>query len=193
MGFEIVDEREVRIGDSSNLYEIISVYGQQIQELKDAIGAVLKMASIEESSGIQLDRIGEIVCLTRQEGGKMIGSRSLADTDSVYRLLLKYKAIINSSERRIEDVIIATKLIFGATSIHYREIESIPATFYMDVTAPFSDVVMSLLDSHNLVVKPDGVKVRTSYSKTDTEIFGFVDINPNCAGFGEGVFAQSIQ
>ena len=59
----------------------------------------------------------------------------------------------------------------------------------VDTTKP---MVMSILGTHDLIVRPAGVKVRVDCSTEDAETFGFVDLNPRVAGFGEGKFAQSI-
>lgn len=53
-------------------------------------------------------------------------------------------------------------------------------------------MVLSILGTHDLIVHPAGVKVRVDCSTEDAETFGFVDLNPRVAGFGEGRFAQSI-
>lgn len=142
--------------------------------------------------GILLNRIGQLVCLTRQQAGAMIGSRELADNDDIYRVCLKYKAYVNSCRCTPNEIIEATKIIFGATEVVYSERRDVPATIYLSISAPFSDLVLSILGTHDLVVHPAGVRVRINCSTEDAETFGFVDLNPRVAGFGEGMFAQSI-
>ena len=147
---------------------------------------------IDMCSGVQLDRIGQLVGLTRYDAGQMIGSRELADDDKIYSLTLKYKAYINSCRCTPNDIISATKIIFDATQVLYSERTDTPATFYLSIFAPFSDIVMIFLGTHDLIIHPAGVKVRTSLSTKDTDTFGFSDLNPNVCGFGNGKFAQSI-
>ena len=91
-----------------------------------------------------------------------------------------------------DEIIEATKIIFGATQVVYSERRDVPATIFLSISAPFSDMVMSILGTHDLIVRPAGVKVRVDCSTEDAETFGFVDLNPRVAGFGEGMFAQSI-
>ena len=91
-----------------------------------------------------------------------------------------------------DEIIEATKIIFGATQVVYSERREVPATIFLSISAPFSDMVMSILGTHDLIVRPAGVKVRVDCSTEDAETFGFVDLNPRVAGFGEGMFAQSI-
>ena len=147
---------------------------------------------IDMCSGVQLDRIGQLVGLTRYDAGQMIGSRELADDDKIYSITLKYKSYVNSCRCTPNDIISATKIIFDATQVLYSERTDTPATFYLSIFAPFSDIVMTLLGTHDLIIHPAGVKVRTSLSTKDTDTFGFSDLNPNVCGFGNGKFAQSI-
>ena len=116
----------------------------------------------------------------------------MADDDEIYRVVLKYKAYVNSCQGTPDEIIEATKIIFGATEVAYSERRDTPATFYLSISAPFSDLVLSILGTHDLIIHPAGVSVKTTCSTKDTDTFGFVDINPNVAGFGEGSFAQSI-
>ena len=105
---------------------------------------------------------------------------------------MKYKAYVNSCRCTPNEIIEATKIIFGATEVVYSERRDAPATIYLSISAPFSDLVLSILGTHDLVVHPAGVRVRINCSTEDAETFGFVDLNPRVAGFGEGMFAQSI-
>ena len=120
----------------------------------------------------------------------MISDVKLVENDDIYRMLLKYKALLNTSSCTTEDVISGCKLIFNAISVVYSEIPSVPATFYVTVTAKFSDAVLSLLQSHSIVVRPSGVTARITCS--DTQFFGFADCDEAALGFGMGEFAQSI-
>lgn len=170
----------------------LAAFATEFDELATEFDALDLLNYIDMCSGVQLDRIGQLVGLTRHEAGQMIGSRELADDDSVYSLTLKYKAYINSCRCTPNDIISATKIIFGATQVLYSERTDTPATFYLSIFAPFSNIVMTLLGTHDLIIHPAGVKVRTSLSIKDTDTFGFSDLNPNVCGFGNGKFAQSI-
>lgn len=174
----------------TNIRRFIEAWGIQLQELRDALSGVSLLRQIDACSGEQLDKIGTIVCLTRHEAGVMISDVKLVDNDDIYRMLLKYKALLNTSACTTEDVITGCKLIFNAISVSYSELPSVPATFYVTVTAKFSDAVLSLLQSHSIVVRPSGVTARISCS--DTQFFGFADCDDAALGFGMGEFAQSI-
>ena len=192
MSFETIDETPIRVERMSNLDGIPWAFAPEYEELELALGTIESLNDIDQCSGVLLDRIGQLVCLSRQEAGTMIGSQELSDNDEVYRVCLRYKAFVNSCKCTPNEVIEATKIIFGATQVLYSEQRDTPATFHLSVSAPFSDLVLSILGSHDLIVHPAGVKVKVDCSTVDSDTFGFVDINPNVAGFGEGKFAQSV-
>lgn len=192
MAYTVNQETALRTENISNISGIFSAIAPELEALELALGGIEDMNDIDLCEGVQLDRIGQIVALSRKEAGTLIGSRELADNDDIYRVVLKYKAYVNSCHCTPDEIIEAVKIIFGATSVVYSEVKTAPATIYLSVSAPFSELVMSILGTSDLIVHPAGVKVRTDLSTKDTETFGFVDINPNVAGFGGGTFAQSV-
>ena len=192
MAYKTIDEQPIRVEKMSNLDGIPLAFAPEYEELSLVLGNIEALNDIDQCTGILLDRIGQFVCLSRREAGTMIGSRELTDNDEVYRVCLKYKAFVNSCRFTPDEIIEATKIIFGASQVLYSEQRDAPATFHLSISAPFSDLVLSILGSHDLIVHPAGVKIKADCSTVDTDTFGFVDINPNIAGFGNGKFAQSI-
>lgn len=189
---ELLSEKSVLVEKLSVISSIIWAFAPEFDLLLEVIAGLEELNSIDHCSGVLLDRIGQIVCLSRQEAGALIGNRELADNDEVYRILLKYKAMTNACLCTPDEIIEATEIIFGATEVIYSERKDVPATIFLSITAPLSDLVASILSMHDLIVRPAGVKVVANYSTEDSKTFGFADINPNVAGFGEGVFAQSV-
>lgn len=192
MSYEQLDRTAVGEEKLSAIDGLIWAFAQESERLALVMEAIENINDIDSCTDILLDRIGQLVCLSRQEAGAMIGSRELADNDEIYRIVLKYKAFVNSCRCTPDEIITATKLIFGATSVVYSERRDTPATIYLSISAPFTDLVLSILGTHDLIVHPAGVRVHIDCSTEDADTFGFVDLNPNVAGFGEGRFAQSI-
>ena len=192
MGYEVLKETPLSVEKMSNLDGIIWAVAPEYENASLFLGGLENLNNFDSCTGVWLDRLGQLVCLTRQQAGAMIGSRELADNDDIYRVCLKYKAFVNSCRCTPDEIIEATKIIFGATQVVYSERRDVPATIFLSISAPFSDMVMSILGTHDLIVRPAGVKVRVDCSTVDAETFGFVDLNPRVAGFGEGKFAQSI-
>ena len=175
MAFEALSEKPLRVEKMSVLDGIVWAFAPEYEHLMLALGGFEWINNIDKCNGVLLNRIGQLVCLTRQQAGAMIGSRELADNDDIYRVCLKYKAYVNSCRCTPNEIIEATKIIFGATEVVYSERRDVPATIYLSIS-----------------VHPAGVRVRINCSTEDAETFGFVDLNPRVAGFGEGMFAQSI-
>lgn len=192
MGYEVLKETPLSVEKMSNLDGIIWAVAPEYENASLFLGGLENLNDFDSCTGVWLDRLGQLVCLTRQQAGAMIGSRELADDDDIYRVCLKYKAFVNSCRCTPDEIIEATRIIFGATQVVYSERRDTPATIFLSISAPFSDMVMSILGTHDLIVRPAGVKVRVDCSTEDAETFGFVDLNPRVAGFGEGTFAQSI-
>lgn len=190
MAADLILSTSIDTIQTTNIRRFIEAWGIQLQELRDTLDGVSLLRQIDGCSGVQLDKIGTIVCLSRHQAGIMISDVKLVENDDIYRMLLKYKALLNTSSCTTEDVISGCKLIFNAISVVYSEIPSVPATFYVTVTAKFSDAVLSLLQSHSIVVRPSGVTARITCS--DTQFFGFADCDEAALGFGMGEFAQSI-
>lgn len=192
MGYEVLQETPLSVEKMSNIDGIIWSLSPEYENVLLFLSSLEKLNDFDACTGIWLDRLGQLVCMSRQQAGAMIGSRELADDDDIYRICLKYKAFVNSCRCTPDEIIEATKIIFGATQVVYSERRDVPATIFLSVSAPFSDMVLSILGTHDIIVRPAGVKVRVNYSTEDAETFGFADLNPRVAGFGEGRFAQSI-
>lgn len=120
MSYEIIETTPIRIEKMSVIDGIPWAFSPAYEELELALGQIESLNDIDSCSGVLLDRIGQIVCLSRQEAGIMIGSRELADDDSIYRVCLKYKAYVNSCRCTPDEIIEATKLFWGFTGFVQR-------------------------------------------------------------------------
>ncbi len=119
--------------DKPNIESLIKdLFTTQIQELEDAIIPLYTRLSIDDSIGVQLDEIGEIV-----------GQERLGLQDDAYRVFIKAKIGVNVSESDIPRVIDVWKLITNATINQL--IETFPAevNFYYDV--PIDDSLKDLV------------------------------------------------
>jgi hypothetical protein len=90
---------------------IKSIISTQSQELEDAAFKLFDRFDIDKVSNVNLDRIGDLIAQSRN-----------GQNDITYRLFLKAKAIINSSEGTIEDIISAWKLLSGANKVEILQI-----------------------------------------------------------------------
>ena len=90
MAFVALSEKPLRVEKLSVLDGIVWAFAPEYEHLMLALGGFEWINNIDKCNGILLNRIGQLVCLTRQQAGAMIGSRELADNDDIYRVCLKY-------------------------------------------------------------------------------------------------------
>lgn len=138
-----------------------SLGGQQIQDLEDVLFTFDQRLDIDNSVGVQLDRVGTIVGQAR---------RGL--DDAAYRLLLKAKAGRNVSEGDIERVLSVWKLITTGTVIQV--IESFPAEVELFSDIPLSDELAPAALALMQEVVSAGVRVVSSVISPENA-FGFED------------------
>ena len=89
MAFETLSEKPVSVEKLSIISSIIWAFAPEYRLLILAILGLESINNIDACEGVQLDRIGEIVVLSRQDAGAMIGNRELADVVAVYRIKKK--------------------------------------------------------------------------------------------------------
>lgn len=111
MAFEALSEKPLRVEKMSVLDGIVWAFAPEYEHLMLALGGFEWINNIDKCNGVLLNRIGQLVCLTRQQAGAMIGSRELADNDDIYRVCLKYKAYVNSCRCTPNEIIEATKIM----------------------------------------------------------------------------------
>ena len=118
MAFEALSEKPLRVEKMSVLDGIVWAFAPEYEHLMLALGGFEWINNIDKCNGILLNRIGQLVCLTRQQAGAMIGSRELADNDDIYRVCLKYKAYVNSCRCTPNEIIEATKIILERRKLY---------------------------------------------------------------------------
>lgn len=103
MGYEVLKETPLSVEKMSNLDGIILAVAPEYENASLFLGGLENLNDFDSCTGVWLDRLGQLVCLTRQQAGAMIGSRELADDDNIYRVCLKYKALsIPADARRMK-------------------------------------------------------------------------------------------
>lgn len=82
MGYEVLKEMPLSVEKMSNLDGIIWAVAPEYENASLFLGGLEKLNDFDSCTGVWLDRLGQLVCLTRQQAGAMIGSRELADDDN---------------------------------------------------------------------------------------------------------------
>ena len=141
-----------------NIGALCSVLYEQLKEVEDVFKALKYERSLDTAVGKQLDRIGDIVGLTRAEGALLCGKEIYFNVldDERYRLYLKYKAYKNANNCTYEDVIKQVALVVGDGKFSYSEDMSYPATILLSLNLNNNGVV-SLVNLPT--ISPAGVNV----------------------------------
>lgn len=115
---------------------LVSAIGRQLDEVAEFFEDLVRMRTIETAVGNQLDGIGDIVCLSREECAKYAGmfpSGSIGDEE--YRALLKSKIIINTNDTTYYGIVRSIRSLYGAYPIYYSEDPNFPATIIFELDA----------------------------------------------------------
>ncbi len=142
----------------TNIEALCEVFDKQIKELTDTFDRIQYETSLDTAVGKQLDRIGEIVGLTRAEAALLCGDKiSFVMDDETYRKYLKYEAYRGSNSCTYYDLINALKMVWGDTGeIRYSEDAEFPATIILDLSTG-NDETLHLGDIPP--IKPAGVSI----------------------------------
>ena len=114
-------------------------WDRQFEEIFSCLEQMKLILDVDRAQGAQLDRIGDIVVLSRADAGLLAAQAGNLDFDVIddvrYRKYLKYKILENTSNATYKDIISAIKMIWGADKIKYLENEEGPAS--LTVSFPY--------------------------------------------------------
>lgn len=149
-----------------NIDVLIKAFVRQLQELKQVFDDMNTKLDLDVATGQNLDYVGTIIPLSRKEAGLLVGI-NLAISDELYRSLMKFKVLSNSSECTYADLMNGMNYVFGTDRLHYREDERYPATIFFDVDRmPVDDVD---IEFHRwLCIKPAGVRLLVNKNLSDS-------------------------
>ena len=176
--------------DKRNITAFLSAISEELEELRMALEQMNPLRSMDQAEGKNLDGIGEIVVLDRDEAREMLAWASDSLTDELYRVILRFKSLKNLSACSIPEILNMCHVLYQATSVKYTEDARFPAHFGLTVGTGIALEIIELMAHAKMMVKPGGVSVDLAFHPAD--FFGFCDINPKAKGFGEGKFAQMI-
>lgn len=115
-----------------NIEVLLKALARQLQEVYQFFADLRDKRSLQTAVGKQLDGIGDIVVLSRDEADKLAGlaERSLAMNDELYRDYLLYKIHINTNICTYLDVYRALKMFWNVSPLYYEERPEWPATMF---------------------------------------------------------------
>lgn len=160
--------------DKPNLEMILSVIGEQMDDISHFFQDLKHQRSVSLAVGTQLDGVGDIAVLSRGEARGLSSFTSSEDMDDEsYRIFLWYKIWKNSNICTYYDILKSFQM-FWTLPLYYREELEEPATMILstDVLTP-EDNAYQLLSAP--VMKAAGVKIYleviTQYEEMVSELY----------------------
>jgi len=144
-----------------------ALYGNQVQDLENAMRELYFRLDIDRMAGTQLDKIGTIV-----------GQNRLGFSDDFYRILIKVKIGVHVSEGTIEQVLTAWKLLTNSTEVTLTE--RFPAKIKLTTIEYLGDDIFNFVKEYAQQILAGGVGV-DEIIVVDRERFGF---GSGFGGFG---------
>lgn len=163
---------------AEKIVSILIAMARQFDELAMVYKIVNVVTDIDTAVGSNLDRVGEIVSLSRTEAFEILNRASnVALDDGTYRKTLKFGIIQNNTNGCYADVIKGLRLLWEGVDTSYSESYEDPATFR---------IVLNRLNIDNedpsnnvpLIIKSAGVQTTlsatflTETDMIDEELFG---------------------
>lgn len=136
---------------------LISAFARQMDEIRQVFDDLNRFTDIDNAHGVNLDRVGDIVVLSRKDAQVILRSRTdLELEDEVYRQVLRYKAVRNTCDCTYEDIVGTLKLLWDVEYITYVEKPERPATIFMEMP-PFDINIADPVAKRVLSIRPAGV------------------------------------
>ena len=165
---KFIDDLPQQFRERERIEQLYMVIGKQFQEVYDFYEDLKTKRFLDTAEGIQLDRIGEILVLSRDEAKAIFGTdRDL--TDDEYRRMLIYKTMMNYGNGTYSDIMSCIKILRGGTlGFRYTEDPLLPATIILETDdRPNSDYVSVIIETP--IPKAAGVGIKIS-SKDGADI-----------------------
>ena len=117
----------------ANIEALVEVLGSELQEIADFYEQLRTERDLYRAVGKQLDGVGDIAVLTRQEAGKLAAyaGRGHETDDETYRKYLIYKILKNTCDCTYPEIIKAFRM-FWDKPLYYSENPEYPAVMFLE-------------------------------------------------------------
>lgn len=147
--------------DKERIGVLLHAFSRQLEEVYQVFGDLDGRTGLEGAEGVNLDRVGDMVGLTRKQAGILLGINSgdPVIADDRYRQFLKYKVLVNTNECTYYDLIHGMELLWDLQGIRYKEDGNYPATIIFQSNRIKLDDRDTIEFYPNLCIRPAGVGV----------------------------------
>lgn len=159
----------------ANIEAIMEAIGIELQQVADFYEQLRDERGLHNAVGKQLDGVGDIAVLSRQEATRMARSDDSASPleDEAYRKYLYYKIWMNTNDCTYRNIISALRMFYDKP-IRYIEEPDYPATIMFETELPEPDNNTAELMVAP-IIKPAGVAVMYRFSKRSNVVLTFTD------------------
>jgi hypothetical protein len=119
--------------DKEKISGLLRVLAKQLNDAQKFLADLNAYRAVDTAAGVQLDGIGNIVCLSRVDALALTVNATVMDDDA-YRKWLKYKIAINTANGTYADLRNAIKMLLGDAKVGYQETPESPATAILNVS-----------------------------------------------------------
>lgn len=165
--------------NKKNIEGLIYALSRQLNAVRELYRQLNDARSLKTAIGKQLDGIGNIAVLTRDEATLLAlkSSTFTRMTDDIYRLYLIQKIMANMTNCTYQDIYNAMIILWGRTPIWYSESIDEPATITMTVPALSSfDDTSTFLGLWE--IRPAGVQLHFTATASETILIN-ADFRPS--------------
>lgn len=176
---EMIDDMPEQFRGGQNTKIFVAALARQLQEAYRFLADLRDKRSLETAVGIQLDGIGDIVVLTRDEAARMIdfADKGEAMDDELYREYLRYKVHVNTNVGTYRDVHKALQMFWSTSPLYYSEKAEAPATMFFTTSVNDPEAMTDML-AKIPVIKPAGVALK---------ILAVAEVKPVLVGLFAGI------
>lgn len=144
-----------------NIDVLLQSYSKQFAEIYEVCEQLKNRLDIDNSSGVLLDGIGDILTMTRKGAYEILKTNRM--DDDKYRKVLHYQALKESSDATYEDIMKSLKLLWNPGGLHYEEPEGQPATIHIRMDQVSLDDMDPSIGAP-ITIKAAGVKLTYLFS-----------------------------
>lgn len=164
--------------NSPKLRELVSIFVAEVQVIEDVYNELLTERILSAAEGVQLDRIGKFVGLSRDDL-----------SDSIYRVLLGAKITANRAGAQLglggwvnQLLTVMSTLILGLAPIIYTRHGRANYTLHFEIAPTIDDTHARRIAEFMSLMPPSGVGFAVVHGAEDTKLFDSADPNSFDAG-----------
>ena len=155
---EIVGTIPWQFKNSPKILAILRAWAKQEEELVALFEDLNSKTDVDVATGVNLDRIGDIVTLSRTDAFRILGyPTGVTIDDELYRKCLKFKILYNNTNATYEDIRKGIEYLWEGINAHYTESNDRAGVFIITL----DDVDLDEPDPYTsmpLIIKPGGVQ-----------------------------------